>query len=65
MTVLQGSEESADPSILSDFDERKVHKSSTVTKHMGHIDFKDFFSPIPCVQLSLKIQMENTVLKRD
>lgn len=41
--MLQGSEESADPSILSDLDERQVHKPSTATKDMGHTDFKDFF----------------------
>ena len=44
MTVLQGPEESADPPILSDSDERQIYKSGKVTKYMGHTDFKDFFS---------------------
>lgn len=64
MTVLQGSEESADPSILSDFDERKVHKSSTVTKYMGHIDFKDFFfSYSLCVVIIKNTGGEHSVKK--
>lgn len=43
MLVLQGSEESTEPPIFSDFDERKTYKSGKVTKHMEHIGVKDFF----------------------
>lgn len=59
------SKESTDPPTISDLDEGKSYKSGKVTKYMGHVDFKDFLSAIPCVQLWSDTQMENTMLKLD